>query len=124
MHFVLGLSVCLCVRASVRASGLRHFPIGVLPTSSFQNTTVTSNIFFLELLGTFSATAAGRSMHGSASLQVCYLNDVAADLDRDPSTASAVRSTAPAAPASASAAALQRHHVKPDVIPKSISEVS
>jgi len=123
MHFVLGLSVYLCVRASVRASGRMHFLIGLLPTSSFQYTSVAINVF-LELLCTFSATAAGRSMHGSASLQVCYLNDVAADLDRDPSTASAVRSTAPAAPASASAAALQRHHAKPDVIPKSISEVS
>jgi len=56
----------------------------------------------------------GRSMHGSTSLQVCYVNDVAADLDRD---------TLPAAAATAACAASQRPHPKPDVIPKSISEV-
>ena len=58
----------------------------------------------------------GRSMHPSTSLQVCYVNDVAADLDRDSSTA-----VAPAALSTAAAA--QRPHPKPDVIPKSISEV-
>jgi len=62
--------------------------------------------------------AGARSMHGSASLQVCYVNDVAADLDRDQSTA-----IHPAATSSSTAAAAHRYHPKPDVIPKSISEV-
>jgi len=60
----------------------------------------------------------GRSMHSSTSLQVCYVNDVAADLDRDFLT-----TVPPAASTPSTAAATQRPHPKPDVIPKSISEV-
>jgi len=56
----------------------------------------------------------GRSMHSSTSLQVCYVNDVAADLDRD---------TAPATTTTTASTAGQRPHPKPDVIPKSVSEV-
>jgi len=60
----------------------------------------------------------GRSMHSSTSLQVCYVNDVAADLDRD------FQTTVPSASATSSTAtAIHRPHPKPDVIPKSISEV-
>ena len=81
--------------------------------------------FSLQRRGPQSSTfhvggAGGRSMHGSTSLQVCYVNDVAADLDRDPASSSV---TAAAAGSSTTAAA-QRPHPKPDVIPKSISEVS
>jgi len=61
---------------------------------------------------------AGRSMHSSTSLQVCYVNDVAADLDRD-----FLSAVPPAAATSLSSAVSQRPHPKPDVIPKSISEV-
>jgi len=59
-------------------------------------------------------------MHCSTSLQVCYVNDVAADLDRDCSTSGP---PATAASALSIAAVTQRPHPKPDVIPKSISEV-
>jgi len=71
--------------------------------------------------GQSSYHSGGRSMHCSTSLQVCYVNDVAADLDRDCS--SSVPAAAAAAAASTAAAA-QRPHPKPDVIPKSISEVT
>jgi len=67
--------------------------------------------------GQSSFHVGGRSMHGSTSLQVCYLNDVAADLDRDSSTAVATD-------AGVASGVTQRSHPKPDVIPKSISEVA